>query len=54
MALPNGKGFRFPTDSKKMVNFQQDGLLDVVTEEKIIKIDKYKHTVTNINSLYAK
>ena len=36
-----------------MVNFQQGGLLDVVTEWKVIMIDKYNLTVANTNKLYV-
>ena len=35
-----------------MVNFQQGGLLDVVTEWKVMMIDKYNFTVADTNNLH--
>ena len=36
-----------------MVNFQQGGLLDVVTEWKVMMTDKYNFTVANTNKFYV-
>ena len=36
-----------------MVNLQQDGLQNIVTERKVLMKDKYNHTVANTYNLHV-
>ena len=51
LAPNNSEIFRFSPNSEKMVNFQQGGLLDVVTKWKVMMTDKYNFTVANTYKL---
>ena len=53
LAPNNREIFRFSPNSEKMVNFQQGGLLDVVTECNVIMTDKCNFTVANTDKLYV-